>query len=68
MSKGLLELSPTWCNNKIITYDFCLEAYDCLSGTTSPMPTLYNSKVYYTIPTSPTTYLWWSINLNKWVF
>jgi hypothetical protein len=68
MSKGLLELSPAWCNNKIITYDFCLTPYACLSGTTSPMPTLYNSKVYYTIPTSPTTYLWWSINLNKWVF
>jgi hypothetical protein len=69
MSKGLLELSPTWCNNKIITYDFCLDAYDCLSGTTSPMPTLYNSKVYYEISaTTPTTYLWWSSNLNKWVF
>lgn len=68
MSKGLLELSPTWCNNKIITYDFCLAPYACLSGTTSPMPTLYNSKVYYTIPTSPITYLWWSPNLNKWVF
>jgi len=68
MSTGLFELSPTWCNNKIITYDFCLVPYDCLSGTTSPMPTLYNSKVYYTIPTAPTTYLWWSSNLNKWMF
>lgn len=55
-------------NIKIITYDFCLTPYNCLSGTTSPMPTLYNSKVYYSIPTSPTTYIWWSSNLNKWVF
>jgi hypothetical protein len=68
MSKNPLEVSPVWCNNKIITYDFCLEAYECLSGTTSPMPTLYNGKVYYTIPTSPQTFLWWSSNLNKWVF
>lgn len=68
MSKVSLEVSPVWCNNKIITYDFCLTPYACLSGTTSPMPTLYNGKVYYTIPTSPQTFLWWSINVNKWIF
>jgi hypothetical protein len=67
MSKFDPTFSPAWCDNKIITYDFCLNGYGCYSGTTSPAGIL-NGKVYYEIPSSPIGYLWWSRNLKKWIF
>lgn len=63
--------TPAWCDQKIITYDFCLESPGgCYSGTTSPAG-IYpssNGKVYYVIPSSPISYIWWNSIQNRWEF
>jgi hypothetical protein len=68
--------SPAWCDQKIITYDFCLELGSCgggcCSGSTSPAGIYPNSgigKVYYIIPTDGgSTYIWWNSSQNRWEF
>lgn len=60
--------TPAWCDQKIITYDFCIESLGgCYSGSTSPT-NIYNGKVYYIIPSTPTTYIWWNSSSSWWEF
>lgn len=60
--------TPAWCDQKIITYDFCFESA-CYSGSASPAGTYpTGGKVYYIIPSVPNTYIWWNSSQNRWEY